>query len=184
MSFFNRYQIQISILILLLGILWIGISSIFFESGTSSEIFTPQKGFLAPDFSVLSLHGSKYQLSDFQDQVVLIAFWASWCSPCKAEMPMMQKVYERFKDQGFTILAVNATAQDNITKVSDIVSDLSLTFPILLDTEGSITSSYLVKAFPTSFLIDRNGKINDIMIGGPLNEAYLSTKIETLLSEK
>lgn len=181
MSFFNRYQTTIYASILLFGIIWIGISAKFFKPDINSRISTPQKGFSAPEIDLFSLNGIKYNLSDFKGEVILVNIWASWCKPCRAEMPVMQRVYEKYQGEGFTILAVNATKQDNINAVTNFSEEHGLTFPILLDLQGEVTSNYLVNAFPSSYFINREGKIQDIFIGGPMNEAYLISRIEEML---
>jgi thiol-disulfide isomerase/thioredoxin len=118
MSFFNRFHLQLSLVFLTLGVLWIGLTSILFKpESNNSTLSVPQKGFLAPDFRIQSLQGVTFTLSEQKEQVVLLNIWASWCTPCKAEMPAMQRVYDTYKDQGFTILAVNATTQDSLTAV-------------------------------------------------------------------
>jgi peroxiredoxin len=137
--------------------------------------------FLAPEISLTSLDGEVVNLSDLRGQVVLVNIWASWCTPCKTEMPAIQNMYDKYKDDGFVVLAVNATNSDNINNVMNFVDNQNLTFPILLDIEGAISQKYQVQALPSSFFITKDGIINEVVIGGPMAEALLESRISSLL---
>ena len=93
----------------------------------------------------------------------------------------MQKLYDEFKDQGFVVLAVNMTYQDNPTAVVPFVKENGLSFPILIDGTGIVGEKYELRSLPSSFFIDRNGIIQEVVIGGPMSEALLRTRIESLL---
>lgn len=175
------YWIIATIITLILGAAWIWISSIYFTGGTNGYIPSPKEGFLAPDFELKNISGDSFQLSAFQGNVVLVNIWASWCSPCQQEMPAMQRVFEDYQDQGFIILAVNATHQDTQTQAQAFANELGLKFPILFDMDGNVTRQYLVNAFPSSFFIDKEGIIREVVVGGPMSEALLKTRIENLL---
>jgi peroxiredoxin len=144
----------------------------------------PHQGFLAPDFTAQSLDGEITTLSSFKGKPVLVNLWASWCLPCRTEMPALERVYQDFQDQGFTILAVNATSQDNLSEVNAFVKEYGLSIPILLDESGDITSLYQISAFPTSFFISADGVIQDVVVGGPMSEALLRSRVEHLLKVK
>jgi thiol-disulfide isomerase/thioredoxin len=144
---------------------------------------SPQEGFLAPDFTLDSLAGDQVALSALRGKVVLVNLWASWCGPCRAEMPAIDRVYRANRSRGFEVLAVDATNQDSESNARAFVEQLGLTFPILLDRTGSVSQRYLLRALPTSFFVDRRGVIRSIMVGGPMSEALISTKIEDLLQE-
>ena len=105
-------------------------------------------------------------------QPVLINFWASWCPPCRAEMPAMEKAYQQFQAQGFMILAINSAIQDDRSDADALVQELGLTFPILWDEDGAVTQAYQVKSLPTSFFVDKEGIIREVIIGGPMAEPY------------
>lgn len=124
------------------------------------------------------------RLSDLRGQPVLINLWASWCPPCKAEMPAFERVYEDYHEKGFQILAVNATNQDNLNNAIQFVQDYGLSFPILLDTNGEVSRQYQLNSLPTSFFVDRNGVIQQVIVGGPMSEALLRIRVEQLLQEK
>lgn len=170
--------------ILLLGVIWIGISTRLPGSDSNPGISVPQAGFIAPDFTLLTMEGETVILSEMRGQAVLVNFWASWCGPCRAEMPAMQRIYEEYEEQGFTILAVNVTSQDSRSAASAFVTQYGLTFPILMDETGAVSRAYHLNAFPSSYFIDRNGIIQEVVLGGPMSEALLRIRIESLLEVK
>jgi peroxiredoxin len=169
--------------VLALGLVWIGISATLPGTTTNSGIPAPQAGFLAPDFSLTTLEGTALALSDFQGKAVLVNVWASWCSPCRAEMPAMQRTFEDYEDLGFTILAVNAATQDNRADAEAFIEEMGLTFPILFDTDGYVYEQYQISALPSSFFILPDGSIQEVVFGGPMAEALLKTRVESLLEE-
>ena len=176
-------KIILSIFILLVGAGWVWLSAAPENSTTAGAIPAPQEGFLAPDFVLETLEGETIQLSDLRGQPVLINIWASWCPPCRTEMPAMQRVYRDFKEQGFVILAVNATNQDTVLNAAAFATEKNLTFPILLDVDGRVTQAYQVRSLPTSFFVGHDGIIQEVVIGGPMSETLLRTRVETLLEE-
>lgn len=172
----------ISIALLLFGAAWIVVSAPEASSFTQAQS-APTKGFLAPDFTLSTLSGESVTLSDLRGQAVLVNLWASWCTPCRAEMPAMQIVYERYRDRGFTILAVNATNQDSLSSAQAFVEELGVTYPILLDLDGKVSALYQLRALPSSFFINPDGRIQEVIIGGPMAEALLSIRAEQLIAE-
>ena len=183
-TFFDRYWTLTSIGILILGALWIGWSAPPPGSTTAGVIPAPQEGFLAPDFELVTLDGEMVCLSDLRGKAVLVNFWASWCPPCRSEMPAMQQVYDDYGPTEFVVLAVNNTHQDRIDDAEAFVAEQGLTFPILLDTDGNASEKYQVRSLPTSFFIDPAGIIREIVIGGPMSEALLRTRVDNLLGDK
>ncbi|SFA89012.1 MULTISPECIES: peroxiredoxin [unclassified Bacillus (in: firmicutes)] len=129
-------------------------------------------GSKAPDFEVKTLTGETVKLSDYKGKKVMLNFWATWCPPCKAEMPDMQKHYEQgHKD--YEILAINIDPQ---LDVQGFVDEMGLTFPILLDEDDSINTKYKVISIPTTYFIDKKGIIREKFTGAmPLEamEEYL-----------
>jgi cytochrome c biogenesis protein CcdA/peroxiredoxin len=111
----------------------------------------------APDFEVNTLDGDTIKLSDLRGQAVLLNFWATWCGPCRIEMPEFQTIYELERDKGFTILAIDF--RESRDQVEPFVEDLGLTFTIGLDQSGDINQQYRVSSYPTSILVDGNGII-------------------------
>ena len=134
----------------------------------------------APDFTLTDINGETVKLSDYRGKKVLLNFWGTWCPPCKAEMPHMQKYYEKFKDEGIEILAVNATvtesSPDNVAK---FVEDYGLTFTIPLDEKNQVSSLYEILSFPTSFFIDSDGVIRSGAIGG-MTEEFIGNELRKL----
>ena len=181
---FNKHWTLTSIGILVLAALWIWWSAVPAGAVTMRNNPAPMEGFPAPDFELKTLDGEPISLSDMRGKAVLINFWASWCPPCRSEMPAMQQIYEEYGPDEFVILAVNSTHQDRLTDAESFVAERGLTFPILLDTQGQVSSTYQVRSLPTSFFVDRDGIIREIVIGGPMAEALLRTRAENLLTEE
>jgi len=150
---------------------------------TGGGIPAPQAGFLAPDFTLNTLDGETVTLSDLRGQVILLNIWASWCPPCRAEMPAMQRVWEEYQARGVVVLAVNSTVQDTPADAQAFVTENGLTFPIPLDTSGEVTRLYRVSSLPTSFFIGADGVIREVVIGGPMAEALLRSRVEQLIKE-
>jgi peroxiredoxin len=116
-----------------------------------------QKGQLAPDLHLESLDGQEIRLSDYRGQVVLINFWATWCTYCRTEFPLLQEAYARNQERGFVVLAINL--QENAATVQPYIQELELTFPILLDLQGETATRFRANKLPTSYVIDREGLI-------------------------
>jgi len=171
----------IYLLILMLSFGWIFVSADQSGASTSGKIPAPQQGFLAPDVELKTPKGETVKLSDLRGQAVLVNLWATWCSPCRAEMQTIETVYYEYKAQGFTVLAVNMTYQDDPLKIMPFVSENGLTFPTLLDETGEIANAYQLKSLPSSYFINREGIITEVVIGGPMSEALLRTRIEEIL---
>jgi len=169
------------VIILITGLAWIFASADRAGTSTAGEIPAPREGFLAPDFSLETTNGETVTLSELRGQAVLVNLWATWCPPCRAEMPAIQKVYDDYKEQGLIVLAVNMTYQDTPPAVLPFLQENNLTFPVLLDQNGTMAKSYELRSLPSSFFIDRNGIIQEVVIGGPMSEALLRTRIESIL---
>jgi peroxiredoxin len=168
-------------IILVLGLVWIFVSADKTGTSTSGLIPAPQQGFLAPDFELKTTTGETIRLSDLHGQGVLVNLWATWCPPCRAEMPAIEKIYNEYKDDGLVVLAINMTYQDTFSNIAPFVHEYDLTFPILLDETGSVGSAYQLRSLPSSFFINREGIINEVVIGGPMAEALLRTRVEEIL---
>ncbi len=144
---------------------------------------SPREGFSAPDFTLDLLGGGQVQLSGLRGQPVMINLWASWCPPCRAEMPAIEKVYQAYNDRGLVVLAVNTTFQDNEADAAAFVREFGLTFPIPLDRDGSVSKRYQLRGLPSTFFVDRSGIIRSVVVGGPMSEALIQSKVEELLKE-
>lgn len=111
----------------------------------------------APNFTLKSNNGKNIKLSELRGQVVLINFWASWCGPCRQEMPELNKLYSKYKKLGFTILGINV--EEDSKEALKIIENDKISFPILFDSENKVSKLYDVIGMPTTLLVDRNGNM-------------------------
>ncbi len=141
----NRFQFFLQLIILL--------SAIFlFCGGTVSakEVSGP-----APNFTLPDSQGNPVNLEDFRGEVVMINFWASWCIPCRQEMPFLEKLYQRYKDLGFTIIGINV--EEDTQMAHAMLKKIPVSFPILFDQTNAVSKLYQVSGMPTTILIDKSG---------------------------
>jgi thiol-disulfide isomerase/thioredoxin len=139
----------------------------------------PKVDFLAPSFKLKGLDGLNYQVGGARDKPLMINFWASWCGPCEEEAPDLIEVYKKYKGQ-FDLYAVNVTQGDKMADVKKFVKDQGYPFPVLLDPEGKATELYKFIFIPTSYLIDKNGVIQEVINVLPRKE--LDKKIKDLIN--
>lgn len=125
---------------------------------------SPGEAVEAPLFSLPDLAGKTVRLKDLRGQLVLLNFFATWCDPCREEMPGMERLFRAYQDKGFRVVAVNL--QESAKTVRPFVERLTLSFPIALDDSGKISREYGVRALPVTFLIGRDGNIVWRAIGG------------------
>lgn len=152
-------------------------------SETPKLMESPQEGFLAPSFSSQDLSGKSVSLGDFKGNVVLLNFWASWCGPCRIEIPSLNRLYRLRKDKNFEILAVSVD-RGSVSKIASFVASNEMSFPVLVNPQGDVGSRYWVRAIPTSFLLDKKGVIRWKVVGGKQwDGAEAVAKIDQLLSE-
>jgi len=166
-----------------MGAGWTWLARVPASVTSAAQIPSPREGFPAPDFTLKTVDGQAIRLSAFRGQVVIVNQWASWCGPCRAEMPAIQQVYAAHRAGGLAVLAVNSTVQDTVPDAQSFAQNLGLTFPILLDRDGAVGRRYLLRALPSTFFIDRQGVIRTVVFGGPMSVATIETKIQDLLSE-
>jgi peroxiredoxin len=130
-----------------------------------------ERGKMAPDFEVTTLDGEQTKLSDYRGERIMLNFWATWCPPCRAEMPDMQRLYE---EEDVVILGVNMTdSESSEEEVAEFVDDFGLTFPIPMDQDGNLMETYQIAAYPTSYMIDSNGRIQFVSLGAMNHEQML-----------
>ena len=136
----------------------------------------------APDFALKSSTGENLRLSEFRGDVVMVNFWATWCGPCRQEMPLLDELYSRYGRVGFSLLGVNI--DDNSSKAMDMVSELGVTFPVLFDSRKEVSKLYQVDAMPVTVLIVREGTVRYVHHGYKpgYEEKYLD-QIRSLLRE-
>ncbi len=131
------------VFILLFVIVWSGCSPRSTVSGP------------APDFTLDSLDGDAITLSDLEDQIIVLDFWAIWCRPCVDAMPELEQLHENYADQGVTVLAINI--EEDRDDVVEFMTDYGYTFTVLLDTDGRVTDAYGVQGIPYTTIVDREG---------------------------
>ena len=169
-------------IILFLGLMWIFLSTDKSHASTSGTVAAPQQNFLAPDIELNTTSGETVKLSDLCEQAaVLVNLWATWCPPCREEMKSIDTIYKEYKDKGLVVLGVNMTYQDDSSKIAPFIAEQGLIFPILLDQTGAIGRAYQLYSLPSSFFIGRDGIIHEVVIGGPMAEALLRTRVEDIL---
>ena len=132
----------------------------------------------APDFSLQDMDGETYTLSSYRGKVVMLNFWATWCPPCRREMPSLERLYGKLKSQDFVVIAINQFEDPDL--VFEFTGRLSLepTFPILFDRDSSVAELFRVKGLPTTYLIDKDGQIRYRAIGG---REFDHTEIEDMI---
>jgi thiol-disulfide isomerase/thioredoxin len=117
----------------------------------------PKDVLQATDFTLDALHGGKVSLSGYRGKLVFLNFWATWCPPCRSEMPAMQALYEKLQARGFVIVAVDLAEGEQV--VAEYIKSNKLTFPVLLDPTGEVGGTYGAQSIPTTYIIDREGKV-------------------------
>ncbi|MBI4496282.1 MAG: TlpA family protein disulfide reductase [Chloroflexi bacterium] len=156
------------------------------EAGTGPETAStadvaPRTGALAPDFQLPTLDGASASLQEYRGRVVLINFWATWCAPCRAELPDLSRAYQEWQDQGFVVLAVDVSEPESA--VRQFTLEIPLPFPVLLDTDGSVTERYRVTGLPTSFFLDEDGVIRGVFMGA-VNHGTVIKKLEQMAQNR
>lgn len=136
----------------------------------------------APDFTLKSVEGENLKLSEYRGEVVLINFWASWCGPCRQEMPVLSELHNKYKALGFTVLGVNV--EEDSSKARKLLRELPVSFPVLLDNESVVSKQYDVVAMPSTVLVDRDGNMRYLHKGYKpgLEDVYLQ-QVRDLLRE-
>ena len=138
----------------------------------------PSVGFVAPDFTLTNLAGEKVTLSQFRGRPVVVNFWATWCVPCRQEMPAFQRAFSTYQDEGLVILALNL--EETAPLVEPFVEEFGLTFEILYDNDGAINKTYQVTGLPRTVFIDRQGVIKHIQVG-EVQEVVLQGLLDRIL---
>ncbi|HYM37129.1 MAG TPA: TlpA disulfide reductase family protein [Nitrospiraceae bacterium] len=147
--------IAVGVLVLVFGIVWM----------QSSKYEPPKIGKIAPEFALVDLDDKPVRLSDYRGKVVFLNFWATWCKPCREEMPSMEVLHRNFAKDGLVVLAVSI---DRVTTTKDIppfIKSMNLSFPVLIDSWGKTDMPYKRMGVPETFIIDQEGVIREIVIG-------------------
>jgi peroxiredoxin len=136
----------------------------------------------APDFALKSAEGNNLRLSEYRGEVVLINFWATWCGPCRQEMPLLDDLYKRYERVGFRLLGVNI--DEDSGRAMQMADELGVSFPVLFDEKKEVSRLYQVEAMPVTLLVDREGTVRHVHLGyQPGYEDKYLTQIRALLRE-
>ena len=136
----------------------------------------------APDFALKSASGENLRLSEYRGEVVMINFWATWCGPCRQEMPLLDELYDRYQRVGFRLLGVNI--DDDREQAMRMADELDVSFPVLFDSGKAVSEQYQVEAMPVTVLVDRGGTVRYVHHGyQPGYEQHYLTEIRELLRE-
>ena len=117
----------------------------------------------APDFTLRTMSGPNMRLAEQRGRVVMVNFWATWCGPCRQEMPQLDRLYQKYRGAGFVLLGVNV--DDDTRKAADVAGKLGVSFPVLLDTDKAVSKLYDLSTMPSTVLIDRDGKVRYVHRG-------------------
>jgi len=158
------------------------IALVFSVFAASSLASSGMEGQLAPDFALKSSTGENLRLSEFRGDVVMINFWATWCGPCRQEMPLLDELYARYQRVGFSLLGVNI--DDDSGRAMDMIEELGVNFPVLFDARKEVSKLYEVEAMPVTVIVDRTGTVRYIHHGyKPGYENKYLDQIRSLLRE-
>ncbi|QAY66199.1 redoxin domain-containing protein [Paenibacillus protaetiae] len=172
----SRKPVQIVILLAVLIIGGYAIGTTLFAAGDGQ---IPKVGGKPADFKLVDLQGNVHALSDYKGKPIVINFWGSFCPPCVQEMPEFEQQYQKWKDKGLVILAINLS-EDTLT-VNNFVRQFDLHYPILRDVNRKTEHSYGLRSYPTTFFVKPDGSIMDIMVGG-MSQSDIDERVERLLS--
>lgn len=170
-------------LIAILGSVWIVLSTgardrvLPARSPAENAQSAPTVGAEAPDFDLPTPDGGRLRLRDLRGKAVLVNFWATWCSPCRAEMPTMQAVYDQYTDQGFTIVGINMREPASV--LPPFLRELGISFPVAID-DGTTAQAYQVINIPASFFIDPDGIIRARYLG-PMSRSVMDASLDAIL---
>ena len=161
------------------GITLVGLAACLASAPASAEF--SQDG-PAPDFVLKSENGENLRLSEFRGEVVMINFWASWCGPCRQEMPLLDELHTQYEPMGFTVLGVNV--EEDPTKARQMLGDSPVSFPVLFDKESEVSKLYKVVAMPSTVLVDRDGNVRYLHQGyKPGYEEAYQQQVRALIRE-
>ncbi len=150
------------------------------QPATDYSVVPANVNFPAPDITLNNLAGQKVNIADYRQKVVLVNNWATWCPPCRAEMPTLVKYFKAHADDGFILIGIEAG--DPANSVADFVDEFGITFPVLLDPNNRSLVAFHNDSLPSSYVIDRNGTVV-LAWTGPINRAMLEKYITPLLEQ-
>ncbi len=148
-------------------------------ASTPDEAAAPEIGKLAPDFQLQTLDGQTFSLSGVRGKPVLLNFWATWCGPCRFEMPFLQEIHDEYSDKGLVLIAVDIG--ESKSDVENFMQREGLTLPVLLDSQAEVARQYRVAAIPTTFFIDKDGIIRGRQIGAFTGKAAIENGLKKIM---
>jgi len=152
-------------LVLLVSFTLVLFSELALTAGTSDQTLTPLPNLnQAPGFKLVDIEGTTHQLADYQGKVVIVNFWATWCPPCREEMPSMQRAWNVLQKEDIVMLAVNVGEDEEI--IFQFTADYPVEFPLLMDLDSKVVQSWPVVGLPTTFVLDTKGRLAYRAIGG------------------
>lgn len=163
---------------------WRTLATLLLAAGASLAAAAPlAPSTPAPDFTLRTLDGQKLRLGEQRGRVVLVNFWATWCGPCRREMPLLEQIYQRYKGLGFTLLAVNV--EEDSAGAEHWLKDTPVSFPVLFDRANQVSKLYQVTAMPSTVIIDRRGQVRFVHYGyTPGTEDAYQDQVRSLIREK
>lgn len=168
---------MLTLVVAVLGALWISATRV--QPGDSALVGlqpAPEPGSPAPDFTLQTLEGDTVTLSDLRGRPVVVNFWATWCPPCRAEIPALDAVY---RERAGDVVILGVDVQENPATVAAFVDEIGMSYPVPLDPNAEVARLYRVRAFPTTVFVDADGIVRHI-VSGPLNEPLLYTRLTEL----
>jgi len=150
--------------------------------GWSMGSRVPTVGMQVEDFRLTDLAGKEQSLSQYRGKIVLLNFWATWCKPCTTEMPAMQTAYDKLRDKGFVVLAVNELEDD--AKVAEHIKQYGHTFPVLMDRDNKVANQFGVFGLPVTVFIDQEGRVQEYIKGGLLTEDKIYQTVQRIQGNK
>ena len=142
----------------------------------------PAVGMQAEDFRLTDLEGKSQSLSQYRGKIVLVNFWATWCKPCTTEMPAMQASFDKLRDTGFVVLAINELEDD--AKVREHIKQYGHTFPVLMDRDNKVANQFGVFGLPVSVFIDQQGRVQEYIKGGLLTERMIDDVVARIQKQE
>jgi cytochrome c biogenesis protein CcmG/thiol:disulfide interchange protein DsbE len=166
--------IVVIVIVLILGGGWIGLTRVSSGQGNpTGRQPAPRVGHPAPDFSLTALDGEEIALSDFQGQPVVLNFWTTWCPPCRAEVPALQATSETFAGEA---VVLGVSVEETPATVRSFAEEFGVTYPVALDQSAQVYHTYRIRSFPTTYFIDAQGVVVEI-VAGSLNEPLIATHL-------
>jgi len=169
-------RVKVMLVITLVSVLTSGLVMAGCSSSSTQGV---EVGDLAPDFQLQNLDGQTISLGNLRGKPVLINFWATWCGPCRGEMPYIQEIYEEWTNKGLVVLTINMG--ESSSKAEEFRQSYNLSFTVLLDTKQDVAQKYNIQYIPTTFFLDKDGIIQDKVIGAFQNKTQIENKLSKIM---